>query len=83
MKATEINLLLECVNQIVYGIKDNADLKTPIQFFDWIRALKTALLGKARCVLLHLCNPLGDALNAQKGVLLDEGHQGVQWASKD
>lgn len=27
MKATEINLLCGCVNQIVYGIKDNADLK--------------------------------------------------------
>lgn len=28
MKDTEINLFAECVNQIGYGIKNNADLKT-------------------------------------------------------
>lgn len=32
MKATEINLLPECVNQFAYGIKDNADLKSPFSF---------------------------------------------------
>lgn len=27
MKATEINFVAGCVNQIVYGIQDNSDLK--------------------------------------------------------
>lgn len=67
-----------CKSNCVHGIKDNADLKRPIQISTKSVPQKTTLIGKARHVLLHLRNPLGDALNAQKGVLLGEGHQGVQ-----
>lgn len=67
-----------CKSNCVYEIKDNADLKRPIQISTKSVPRKTTLIGKARCVLLHLRNPLGDALNAQKAVLLGEGHQGVQ-----
>lgn len=84
MKATEINLFAwMCKSNCVRNQRQCWSEKAHSVFSAKSAPSKTTLIGKACRVLLHLCNPLGVALYAQKSVLLGEGHQGAQRGSED